>query len=217
MKQDNPEYEKLEKDIKESIEKIKKNDEKVWPEKKYLKIAQRGSMKEETEARLKKKKKRTFWTGCIAVCLLLVIITSLIFQHIIFKKSEEFNPVVQPVVAENGCQVINDIEFKILDYYMEDEKLFLKLKVKNKSKNDLYTTVRSMYLLDKDGKEYLPNMKMGKIPINFFGKKITPGSEESALIVFDKFPDIKDKVTLVISNVSDAYHFVWDYLITLSL
>jgi hypothetical protein len=72
-----------------------------------------------------------------------------------------------------------------------------------------------MYLVDKDGKEYLPNVEKGNIPTNFYGRRIEPQTEVYATIAYDGITEIDNKLTLVINNVSDSYHFIWDYMITL--
>ena len=149
------------------------------------------------------------------VVLLLTVVMALAFQQIILNAKKIAEPPTQPTVTEKGFQAVHDIEFKIEDCYIEEETLFVKLNISNKSKNNFYTTVRSMYLLNKDGKEYLPNVDKGSIPTNFYGRRIEPKTEVSALIAFDNFTKIEDKLTLVINNVSDSYHFIWDYMITL--
>jgi len=149
------------------------------------------------------------------VALLLTVVMALAFQQIILNAKKIAEPPTQPTVTEKGFQAVHDIEFKIEDCYIEEETLFVKLNISNKSKNNFYTTVRSMHLIDKDGKEYLPNVDKGSIPTNFYGRRIEPQTEVNALIAFDGFTEIGNKLTLVVNNASDAYHFIWDYMITL--
>jgi len=203
--------EELEKEIKESIEELKKRDEKVWPEKKYVKAL----IKEPFDRQKEKKIRIKDYVMFAVVALLLTVVMALAFQQIILNAKKIAEPPTQPTVTEKGFQAVHDIEFKIEDCYIEEETLFVKLNISNKSKNNFYTTVRSMYLLNKDGKEYLPNVDKGSIPTNFYGRRIEPKTEVSALIAFDNFTKIEDKLTLVINNVSDSYHFIWDYMITL--
>lgn len=203
--------EEFEKEIKESIEELKKRDEKVWPEKKYVKAL----IKEPFDRQKEKKIRIKDYVMFAVVALLLTVVMALAFQQIILNAKKIAEPPTQPTVTEKGFQAVHDIEFKIEDCYIEEETLFVKLNISNKSKNNFYTTVRSMYLLNKDGKEYLPNVDKGSIPTNFYGRRIEPQTEVNALIAFDGFTEIGNKLTLVVNNASDAYHFIWDYMITL--
>jgi len=203
--------EELEKEIKESIEELKKRDEKVWPEKKYVKAL----IKEPFDRQKEKKIRIKDYVMFAVVALLLTVVMALAFQQIILNAKKIAEPPTQPTVTEKGFQAVHDIEFKIEDCYIEEETLFVKLNISNKSKNNFYTTVRSMHLIDKDGKEYLPNVDKGSIPTNFYGRRIEPQTEVNALIAFDGFTEIGNKLTLVVNNASDAYHFIWDYMITL--
>lgn len=207
-------HEKLKKDIENSIEELKKRDEKVLPEKKYTELVKKEQPDKQGGKKEKKKNKINEYVKIAILGLLLTLIVAFIFQWIAFNITQTTEPPVQPVIA-NGYQAINSIEFKIEDHYIVDDTLFIRLKVSNKSKNNFYTTVRSMHLIDKDGKEYLPNVDKGSIPTNFYGRRIEPQTEVNALIAFDGFTEIGNKLTLVVNNASDAYHFIWDYMITL--
>lgn len=213
---ENKKQEELKKDIKKSIEKIKKRDEKVWPEKKYIELVLKKKPLDKNAIKKEQKKKKIIESTAIymILSLLLIIILILTYQLIMIGNPETEQP-AEPIIAEEGCQIINDIEFKIVDYYIEGNTLFVQLNVFNKSKNNFYTTVRSMYLIDKDGKEYLPNVGKGVIPTDFYGKTIEPQTRVNALIAFDGITQMNNKSTLIISNVSDSYHFIWDYMITL--
>lgn len=220
MNKENPDLkdkdlEELEDEIKESIEKIKNRDEKEWPEKKYMELVRKPEEidREKEEKRKRDKKRKAIMDYTVLFLLLILAVVFIVHEACV--EDNTVGTFTELAVSKEGQQVVNNIEFKIEDYYIEDNVLFLNVKVLNKGDNGLYTTVRSMYLVDQNGKEYLPDVDIGEIPVDLFGKKIEPKTQKSALIGFTDFPKSFKKTTLVVNNVSNAHNFVWDYMITL--
>jgi|LSQX01.1.fsa_nt_gb hypothetical protein len=211
-------HEKIKKEIDDTIEKMKKRDEKVWPEKKYMELVSKEGLPGKLKKKEEEQKDNTTRIAILntAICLILLTIAFMMFRHVVLKTGGQLTrQPVQPTITEEGYQAIHNIEFKIENCFVENNALYIELKVSNKSENNFYTTVRSMYLVDKDGKEYLPNVEKGNIPTNFYGRRIEPQTEVYATIAYDGITEIDNKLTLVINNVSDSYHFIWDYMITL--
>lgn len=201
---------KIQENIEREISKLKDKDKYPSPGDTYKDLVNKKPITEDKE---RKKLNANLIVGLVAIiCLTIVSLTALSMLSGLVSYPE--SPAVEEV--KNNASIINDIGFKVLGSNLKEGILELNVEVENNSDKNFYTTIRSMYLMDEDGNIILPNMKKGNIPINFFGRKIHPKTSEKALIVFDGVEDHRH-YSLVIKNASDAYHYIWDYIIRLEL
>lgn len=212
-------YEALEKEINETIEKMKEKDIKVNPGDSYKKIIKEennagGSPKERVKTSLKPREGES-WVLYTILFLLGGMMLLLAFGVLFGDSKPIESSMSEDIVPKSNYQIINEIEFKVTEISYKDSSLKIKIVVRNRGEHNFYTTVRSMYLVDEKDKEYYPNISEGKIPTILFGGKMPPKTESSAELVFNDVPENYNKTTLVINNVSDAYHYIWDYMITL--
>lgn len=208
----------VEKDIQKSIEEMKNRDEYPWPEKKYKeienqKVSPMTSIKDEHDRR--KKRDKIVISFLIIISMLLVIISSILLLKPGNPGEKDIDKPKQTAVVSKGSQVIHDIKFSVDEIDKKADTVAANLSVTNNSKNNFYVTVSGISLVDENGKEYYPNLYKGELSANFYGKKILPNTKQSAKVVFENIPDTTKELTLIVNNVSDVYHFTWDYMITL--
>lgn len=215
MENEIPGRSEIEADIQKSIDDMLREDYRPSPEGKYVELEQTkvpplSSVDPEPTS---KKPLRNIPALLKTVAISVGVVALFVLTAIFFSKAASSSIPPQGQMASEAAN-LHDVAFRASNVERKGGRISVDLAVENNSERNLFLTVRGIVLRDKDGEEYSSNLSMGTIPSDFFGDKILSGESQTATIVFDGVPETVP-LTLVVQNVSDTHHYVWDYMVTL--
>ena len=202
----------LRKELDDSIKKIQEDDNSIVLPPSLPKEPIKVEPTTPSQVRLRTKLKNNYLLYFLfAVSVVLVFVAGFQYGSLI-KKPE---PVLQEQKAELTQQEINDIAFVVTNAFEDEDNIYLDVEVKNNGENNFYMTVHTIELIVGE-ERLLPDVKQSELPLSFYGEKVLPDTTVSAGLTFPKTENTGDteEYTLIIKNVSDVKHFIWDYLIT---